>query len=344
MSTMQACAHAAQSIVEADWQLNDICNMKCRYCFSTTHRAYAGRPVIDPARCLDFFNSSGKVWSLHLTGGEPFLSPGLVELCRVLSSGHYLSLNSNLSSARVRDFAEAVDPARVEYVHCCLHIDERNRLNNWDTLENNLRSLIRRDFLVFASQVITPDTFAAFPRAAQRMADLGVALIPKSLQGLFAGNWYPHSYSEKEKATFRTLAAEAELRLRALTPRLMQQTCTVNPLRDREHLNGFPLFRGTRCSAGARFFTIRPSGNIYRCGQNHLLGNIEKGLFAPLPGSTPCDSSYYPYFCLRYSELLQGAHGDTPIPLQAPPSHCLQTIYGLLRKGRKALRSPAFSR
>jgi MoaA/NifB/PqqE/SkfB family radical SAM enzyme len=312
--------------------------MSCRYCFSTTNAPNAHRPVADPARCLDFFNATGKVWSLHMTGGEPFLSSGFVELCKVLSRGHFLSLNSNLSSALVRDFAETVDPSRVEYVHCCLHLEERTRRNVWTTLESNLRALTRLGFLVFASQVMTSETFAVFPRAAERLANLGVVLIPKSLQGLFEGRWYPHSYSEEEKAAFRALSEEAEASLRVLTPGLMEQIVTVNPLRDREFLNGFPIFRGAPCAAGARFFTIRSNGNIYRCGFNHLLGNIEKGLFAPLSSSTPCDSSYYPYFCLRHSELLQGTSGARPIPLEVPPSPSLQTIHGLLRKGRKMLK------
>jgi MoaA/NifB/PqqE/SkfB family radical SAM enzyme len=338
MNTIQASAPTTQHTIEADWQLNSICNMKCGYCFSTTNPTIARSTVIDPARCLEFFDATGEVWSLHMTGGEPFLTSGFVKLCSVLSSRHFLSLNSNLCSALVRDFAEAVDRSHVQYVHCCLHLEERGRLNLWKALEDNLRALTRRGFLVFASQVMTSKTFAVFPQAAERLADLGVVLIPKFLQGLFEGKWYPHAYSEKEKAVFCTLSEEAEAGLRSLTPLLMQQRVTVNPLRDREFLSGFPIFRGVGCSAGARFFTIQSNGNIYRCGSNHLLGNIEKDIFGPLPPYTPCDSSYYPYFCLRYSELAQSPSGATLIPLEVPPSTGLQTIYGLVRIGRKVLK------
>jgi len=327
----------AQGTIEADWLLNDACNLKCLYCFGsgTAKPARAGRRRVDPARYLDFFNATGKIWRLHLTGGEPFLYPGFVELCNVLSRGHLLSLNSNLSSARVRDFAETVDPSRVEYLHCSLHLQERDRLGSWQMLENNLSALVSRNFRVFASQVMTPESFAAFPAAAERLAELGVALLPKALRGLFEGKWYPHSYSEREKALFCTLSEEAEANV---TPALNRQIVTVNPLRDREFLNGFPLFRGTPCGAGTQFVTIYSNGDIFRCGRSHLLGNIERGRFTPLRPGTPCDSSYCPYFCLRYSEKLKSASGAAPILLQTPPPVYLQTISGLLRKGKKALK------
>lgn len=333
---IEAGAHSGQSNVEADWQINDNCDMKCRYCFNTRNCAPV-RPVTDPTRSLQFFDSTGKVWSLHLTGGEPFLSAGFVKLCDVLSSRHFISVNSNLSSPHVREFARKVDSSRVEYVHCCLHLEERDRLNGWNALEDNLRILRHQDFVVFASQVMTPETFAAFPAAARRLATLGVALIPKSLQGAFEGRWYPHAYSEREKVLFRELAEEAEIQLNTLTPLVMKRNVTVNPLHDREFLHGFPIFRGVACAAGKSFFTIRPNGNIYRCGSNQILGNIEKRDFHPLAASTPCNSTYYPYFCMRYSELLQKSP-STPILLQSCPSPHRQAIHSALRKGRQLLK------
>lgn len=337
MNPIQSSAYTTRYDIEADWQINNVCDMACRYCFSTRSSAKGIRPVADPARYLDFFNSTGKVWSLHLTGGEPFLSPGFVELCKVLSQDHFLSLNSNLSSTLVSDFAEEVDPSHVEYVQCCLHLEERNRLHLWSTLASNLLALARRSIFVFASQVMTPETFAIFPQAAEHLAHLGVVLIPKSLQGLFEGKWYPHAYTEEQKRAFRALSAVAESRLGSLAPRLMQLVVTVNPLRDREFLDGFPVFRGAACAAGSRLFTIQSNGNIYRCGSNHLLGNIENGLFEPLSPNTPCDTSYYPYFCLRYSELPRRASGTTPFLMEVPPPPYLQAMRGLLRKGRKML-------
>lgn len=337
MANLQPIANVGRGMVEADWQLNDICNMKCRYCFSTRNAPAASAPLLNPMRCLDFFDGTGWVWSLHMTGGEPFLSPGFVQFCEVLSRRHIISVNTNLSSPHVREFADRLDPGRVEYVHCCLHTAERERLNGWKTLESNLTTLVRRGVVVFASLIMTPEVFAAFPEAASRMGNLGVGLIPKSLQGLFDGKWYPHAYTQKEKGLFGVFSEQAEARLRVLTPAVVDRVFSINPLRDREFLNGFPIFRNISCAAGNKFFTIQSNGNIYRCGTNHLLGNVEKRIFAPLATSTPCDSSYCPYFCLRYSQLSSGAPA-TSMRLDVPPSPPRQTVHGLLRKGKQLLR------
>lgn len=334
MKNGEECGMSTGGTVEADWQLNDICNMQCHYCFSTRSGTRASRSVLDPRRCLDFFDGTESTWSLHMTGGEPFLSPGFIDLCKILSRRHLLSINTNLSSTRISEFSHAVDPTRVEYVHCCLHIEERERLNGWKTLENNLTILVRRGFVLFASQIMTPGVFAVFPESARRLLDLGVGLIPKSLQGPLNGKWYPHAYSEKEKDLFRVFSEQAETHLRINTPALVDGVFSVNPLRDREFLDGFPKFRNIPCAAGKRFFTIQSNGNIHRCGTNQLLGNIQKDIFGPLPTSAACNSSYYPYFCLRYSQLQQ----NVSIRLEEPPSPSSQTIHSLVRKAKRIVR------
>ena len=68
--------------IEADWTLNLFCNYDCEYCFSRsdTEHSLVGR--ISPEQYLDFFNSTGKIWLFHLTGGEPFFHPDFVRLCQ----------------------------------------------------------------------------------------------------------------------------------------------------------------------------------------------------------------------------------------------------------------------
>src|SRR5664279_2735400 len=101
--------------IEADWTLSLFCNYKCDYCFfrSSTQPPFAGR--VSTEEHLEFFNSTGRVWLLHLTGGEPFLYPDFVQLCKALVSRHFICINSNLSSSRVPVFAAEVDPSRVKY-------------------------------------------------------------------------------------------------------------------------------------------------------------------------------------------------------------------------------------
>src|SRR5215471_4403287 len=71
--------------IEADWTLNLLCNYDYTYCFSraSTEHRLIGR--MSPEQYLDFFDSTGRVWLLHLTGGEPFFHPSFVHLCRTLT-------------------------------------------------------------------------------------------------------------------------------------------------------------------------------------------------------------------------------------------------------------------
>ncbi len=149
--------------IEADWKLNLLCNYDCEYCFSraSTEHRLVGR--ISPERYLDFFDSTERTWLLHLTGGEPFFHPDFVHLCRTLTSRHYISLTSNLTSHRVENFAADIDASRVQYVHCGVHAEERDRRKGWPQLLANVGFLLERGFPVFASLVMTPSAFADLP-------------------------------------------------------------------------------------------------------------------------------------------------------------------------------------
>lgn len=298
--------------IEADWTLNLLCNYDCDYCFcraSTEHRL-VGR--ISPEQYLEFFNSTGKIWLLHLTGGEPFFHPDFVRLCRTLTSRHFISVNSNLSSHRVRDFAAEIDRSRVQYVHCGVHVEERDRRKGWRNLLPNVTSLLERGFPVFASLVMTPSAFAQFPRVAEPFTALGVALIPKAIRGSYEGRWYPQAYTEAERTQFRRFSEQAEIIARNGTWRPDQLRATVNPLLDRHYLDGVPDFTGIPCAAGRMSVSIGYDGKIFRCGQKTVLGNIFERRIDLFPEDRPCDDEYCPYWCLRYSGFEKATQGNYP--------------------------------
>lgn len=57
--------------VIADWALNKFCNFSCPYCYVSMKDgreiAYKG---IDAQKTINAFNSSGKIWLVHMSGGE----------------------------------------------------------------------------------------------------------------------------------------------------------------------------------------------------------------------------------------------------------------------------------
>lgn len=292
--------------IEADWTLNLLCNFDCGYCFSRASTEYPLVGRISAEEYLDFFNSTGKVWALHLTGGEPFFHPKFVHLCKTLTSNHYISLNTNLSSNRVREFAAEIDPSRVQYVHCGVHVEQRDARKGWKNLLPNVTALVERGFPVFGSLVMTPGAFAEFPRVAELFKDLNVALIPKAIRGSFEGRWYPQAYTEEEREQFRRFSEQAELITKTSNWQPDRARSTVNPLLDRHYLDGVPDFTGIQCSAGRMSVSIGYDGKIFRCGSKTVLGNIFEKRLNLYAEDRPCDDEYCPYWCMRYSHF-QGA-------------------------------------
>ncbi len=298
--------------IAADWTLNLLCNYRCAYCISgaATEHPLVGR--LSASQHLDFFNSTGKTWLLHLTGGEPFLHPDFVGLCRHLTSCHYISVNSNLSSPRVRDFAARIDPGRVQYIHCGVHLAERDRLAGWRRLLANVACLLDSHFPVFASVVMTPETFAEFPRVAESFAARGVPVIPKAIRGAHHGRWYPQAYTESERTQFCRLADQAEQVIREGPWPADRSRATIDPLHDQHYLDGVPDFSGIPCAAGRLFVTIGYDGRIFRCGERTPLGHLCDGRLHLFAEDRPCDDEYCPYSCLRYSAFDQEARREVP--------------------------------
>src|SRR5207247_904815 len=97
------------------------------YCFWDTEAL--ARKISTPASVetlAAFFDASGLRWLLHLTGGEPFHYPNFVELCGLLTEQHVISINTNADSDRVIGFAETIDPGRVDFINCGVHLQQRS--------------------------------------------------------------------------------------------------------------------------------------------------------------------------------------------------------------------------
>jgi MoaA/NifB/PqqE/SkfB family radical SAM enzyme len=289
--------------IEAQWMVNLICDYSCEYCFSSAPKDPSLVGKLSPRAYADFFDSTGKTWLLHLSGGEPFAYHGLVELCAALARNHLLSINSNLTSKRVRAFAQAVDPQRVEYIHCGVHPEEREKRNGWRTLAANLQTLAQAGFPVFASCVMTPAAFALFEGASERLDTVEVPLIPKALRGLYRGRRYPQSYSGQEREQFLRFSELAERKIRDCRLAPLRNDPTVNPLVDRYLLQGAPDFTGVRCSAGRKIVTIAPDGNIYACSATGWIGNIFRRRLKLYSTDQPCHSEWRHYACVRYSAV-----------------------------------------
>ena len=273
--------------VVADWEINTTCNLSCRYCF-IQHRRNPARSQgeIDPAGVAEGLDSTGLRWLVHITGGEPFLQPGFVEVCRALTENHRISINTNLSSPEVVSFAREVDPRGVAFVHCSLHLDQRR--GETGGFAESYHLLKDRGFRVFASQVMYPGNLERFEEPLRRLGEEGVPVMAKVFRGFIGPRRYPGAYSGKERKFISgymdSVGGEdwfGELHL--------------NPSMDREFLDGDLSFTGLPCAAGRRFVVMSPDGEAYRChGDKRPLGNPLRVGVELLEDDRPCPAATCP--------------------------------------------------
>lgn len=284
--------------VEADWTLNTLCNFKCVYCFEHSKSEHPAVGKIPVWEIIEFFDNTGLTWLTHITGGEPFLYPDFVDLCLGLTSKHFISVNTNLCSKNVFVFAKSVNPSRVSFVHCGLHIIQREKENLVDDFIAKVLFLNDKGYHTFVSYVMYPPLFKRFEKDYEFFNSKGIVILPKAFRGIYEGKRYPESYTLEEKKRFVHYSTEALDRSGYLAS---DEKPTIDLSLDPRILKGIPDFRGKYCLAGKSFVSIKPSGIIYRCGEKHVLGNLFESKLALFDQARKCDDHYCPYFCFKYS-------------------------------------------
>jgi MoaA/NifB/PqqE/SkfB family radical SAM enzyme len=298
--------------IEADWQLLNTCNYRCRYCFFGPDRlgeklqVHAGVEAWAAA-----FERTGLTWLLNITGGEPTVYPEFAALCAALAERHYLAFNTNLSRPSVLEFADRVDPRRVSLINVGLHPRERIERTGWAAFDTHLRALLAGGFPVLVSVVATPEVLANADMLMRLLDPVGLSPAPKLLRGRWGTRLYPQAYTAEERAAFRAMLALARTRYAGLL-RGRDEWPTINPFFDDEYLEGTPRFLGRSCGAGATFVALDPDGSVFRCSRSETLGNLLRGDLRLRGGPAPCDTSYCYYFCRKHTE--RAAPGDSSDP------------------------------
>jgi len=287
--------------VEADWHLLDTCNYRCNYCFFGPEALGSKlRTFASPAGWKSAFDATGNVWLLHITGGEPSIYPGFVELCEGLTARHYLSINSNLSHSSLDTFSRQINPSRVSFINAGLHLEERERRNGHGIFLANADLLRSRNFPILVSLVATPTALERFQEAIALLKPIGLFPIPKLLRGVLDGKSYPNAYSNLDRNRFRIFARQARDFYQKVVAK-MDESPSIDILNDDLFLEGVPSYKGLLCDAGDRFVQILPNGDVFRCGEKDWQGNILNGTLVRRSFPAACDSQHCYYFCNKYS-------------------------------------------
>ncbi len=296
--------------VYADWQINKSCNFNCPYCSNEkspqNNTCFIGKTNID--KIVDGFNGQGVTFIVHMCGGEPFMHPDFVELCRRLTEKHYISINTNLSTKNVYEFCEKIDPKRVDFINCAIHIVERERLGILDEFIKKFKMLENAGFNVYTTQVIWPPILKRYDELFDYFKKKGIIIRPRqTFWGWYNSNYYPSSYAPKEKQKILHFVK----RVQEIDKKSGFGNNHLSIDLDAKAINGFYSFKGLPCSAGKEFIRIEYDGKVKRCPtEKMVLGNIfeEKIKFLDKPAicnSKICNNCYYGFVLAKgKSELI----------------------------------------
>ena len=228
------------------WSLTEKCNLRCEYC-STANRQDAAIPVIDIVSMVRTLDETAKTFKVTFTGGgEPFLVPNLVDACVELTKKHYVSFNTNLTSNRIEDLAERVDPTKVERILASLHIQELRKRNALKRYAEYYLLLKERRFSISAVEVAYPALLSEIANIRKELSDMGIDIKFTPFIGTHNGKTYPDAYTQSELEVFGI-------------------SSKVN-----RHYRSTML-----CNAGHNVGYVTPDGNIVQClGIKKCIGHI----------------------------------------------------------------------
>jgi MoaA/NifB/PqqE/SkfB family radical SAM enzyme len=254
------------------WKVNQRCNFRCEYCFSAginPYREHPGCGRYSPQHIAQSFDRTGRSWWISMTGGEPFLYPGFVQLCRELTRNHFLTIFTNLSTTNVLQFAESIDPRRVYSLNASLHIVERERRRRLDQFIAYALHFQKKGFRVRVDYVAYPPLFDRLEHDLRMLTARGIEHVSlQAFQGVYRSRLYPSGYSRQEREVFRSLSTDDR----------------ETDLIERTH-----SFFGQPCRGGQEFFYMNIGGEMRRCPEaSRSYGNFFAGRYRLDERPRPC--------------------------------------------------------
>jgi len=224
----------------------------CDYCIlENASRHISNTYNINISALKNTLNNSNKIYRIDFTGGEPFLVPNMVELCIELTKKHFIVFNTNLTSKKVKEFAEKINPERVSFIIASCHIKELERLNLLSRYIDNFLLCKNRGFNIWAIEVGYPPLLKEVDKYKKKILEKGIYLTFCPYMGRYKGKFYPDSYSEKEVKIFG-----------------------LEEFNFNQH---YP--HGQFCNVGYNVGLVKQNGDISYCiAINKSLGNIYEGI------------------------------------------------------------------
>jgi MoaA/NifB/PqqE/SkfB family radical SAM enzyme len=271
--------------VELEWLIHYKCNYRCPYCFfegmwEEVEKRNAYRPLKEWVsawkRILDKY---GYVRIL-ITGGEPFIYPGFVELLKEISPHFSIGFDTNLSCSKelLTDFVKNTEVKNVS-----MGLSFHPKFAEFSSFLEKALFLQGNGFKVCAQYVSYPEQLNMLTYYKDRFQEKGLYFIPLPFRGIYNGLAYPTSFNEEERKLIYGATESLAMEHKEKVDKLLNQVKTKQRL----------------CRAGQIYARIDVDGTIYRCGHYvsssfKTLGNFFDEDFKLLDEPLPCEQEVCP--------------------------------------------------
>jgi len=255
--------------VRFTWNIVYDCNYRCSYCFfDGKWEEYGKRNVyLSPDEWMRYWKRIHDRYGppyIVITGGEPFIYPGFIELVKRLSEiSHHINISSN-SSRDLDSFVREVDPSNVS-----LSLSFQPEFNKLDNFIESLLFIRKHRFDGCVNFVAYPPFLKDIEHYRQKFNSINESLKIIPFFGEYKGKAYPEAYTQEERKIIGI------------------DDAWFKKIRRKDSL----------CSAGQNTALIFPDGKVARCGQigeGMVLGSFFDKEFRLLDDPLPCAAEYCP--------------------------------------------------
>lgn len=255
------------------WYLNNECNYKCSFCKPEDIKTR----FIGVDKWVDIWDKIYDDYGgchIHISGGEPFIYPGFIELIARLSEKHTLEFSTNLSM-EIEPFMEAVKPERAR-----LGGSFHPEFSNFEEFFDKIVKLKANGYDVWANYVAYPLHLEDMHRYKKSIEDRGIQFSIQPFNGTFEGREYPLGYTEQEKSIM-TFGEVNKVNKDTIDWRTDEKKSSI---------------KGKLCRMGQMYARVYPNGEVCRCCGNGAskLGNLIDGTFRLLDDAMPCECDNCP--------------------------------------------------
>ncbi|MHC4944355.1 MAG: hypothetical protein ACYTG7_15170 [Planctomycetota bacterium] len=256
-----------KQVTKAVWFITLRCNFKCNYCHAEQVNDPLLRYPFEPAeKWIEAWNRIDGEVLIDVTGGEPFIHPGFLDIVTNLDPSKRVAITSNLK-ADITGFVQKVTPEKCFSVTVSLHPSQKM---NVEYFLGKCLLLKNRGFNVQVNFVAFPEQMWMADYYKNLVEGVGIRFHTDPYT---PGPVYPFTPTEKEK-------------------KFLSRFFGV----DRDDPYNRKVFTYL-CDAGMNNFVVSPDGQVSSCvsriySQAGAMGNIFDADFKLLDKPMVCNSNF----------------------------------------------------